>query len=158
MNFLEILMKAWNIVTAQYPHAQFYEADGRPEGGSGTNPDDVQEWRFVYNIPPGSKECPDTPSNTTVMLRYYKGSFSKPSHVCEPWLEDVIIPLPIKMDLGEAITLMQKAGYTDPFSSVTLRWPLYPGVKEPYYIFGIPAQKVWVFVGVYDSKVHTEPM
>lgn len=56
MSFLEILMKAWKIVTAQYPNAQFYEADGHPEGGSGTNPDDVQEWRFVCNNPPGSKE------------------------------------------------------------------------------------------------------
>lgn len=151
-------MEAWKIVTSKYPNANFYEADGYPEGGSGTKPEDVQTWRFVYNIPPGSKECPGVPTNTTVTLRYEKGTFAKPEHVCQPWLEDVIIPLPIKMDLAEAIVLMRKAGYTDPFSSVTLRWPLYPGVKEPYYIFGIPTKRIWVFVGVYDGKVTTEPM
>lgn len=157
MNFLDILNEANKKVLAKYPNAQFYEADGYPEG-NGTNPDDVQTWRFVYNIPAGSKECPDVPYNTTVMLRYIKGTWGNLDHVCEPWLEDVVIPLPIKMDLKDAIILMQKAGYTAPFNSVTLRWPLYPGVKEPSYIFGIPSQKVWVFVGVYSKKVHTEPM
>jgi hypothetical protein len=158
MTFLDILNEAYKKVLAAYPNAQFYEADGYPDSSGGTKSDDVQTWRFVYNIPPGSKECPDVPYNTTVMLRYDKGSWGKLDHICEPWLEDVVIPLPIKMDLIEAIILMSKAGYTDPFTSVTLRWPLYPGVNEPYYIFGMPSKGVWVFVGVYDKKVHTEPM
>lgn len=147
-NFLEILNKAAEIVTEKYPGARFYETSGEPEGGSGTNADDVQTWEFVFW----------NTDNNTIILHYDKGIFGKPEYIPHGWVGDCYIDLPIKRSLSNAIELKNKAGYTDPFNRVILRWPLYPGATEPYYIFGLFAQGIWVFVGVYSGKVTTEPL
>jgi hypothetical protein len=144
VDFLAILNEAAGIVGASYPGSKFYEADYPSKEGPNS-------WRFVFLGPPG-------PRTTTVMLYYNSGSFGKPIFIDQPWLEDVVIPLPIQMGLEQATQLKNQAGYTSPASSITLRWPLYPGVNEPYYIFAVPAQSVYVFVGVYDGTVHTQPL
>lgn len=152
--FLEILMEADALVLANYPGAQFFEAYAPVKEGA-TRPEEIKTWRFVFDVPPGSPECPETlSSHTTAVLWYGRGSFGKINHICEMFCGDRVIPLPIKMDVGEAITLLQKAGYTDPFTSVVLRWPLTPGNNEPYYIFEM--QGSFTFVGVYDGKVNPQ--
>ncbi|WHM37541.1 hypothetical protein [Streptomyces sp. BPTC-684] len=51
--------------------------------------------------------------------------------------------------------LKEKAHYSGPYKSVTLRWPLFPGMNEPYYIFNTPDFGHY-FVGVYSQQVkHT---
>lgn len=137
--FLDILNQANAIVNQAYPGAQFYEAD-QPEPATGN-------WRFVFNVPN------KTEVNGTAILWYVAGKFSKPEYIAQPWLEDRVIPLPIKMDLSTAQTLAGKAGYPPPYKNITLRWALYPGVYEPSYIFGTAAG--FVFVGVYDGKITT---
>jgi hypothetical protein len=144
--FLDMLNQAATIVRAQYPAAQFYEADlniamtGSP-------------WRFVFNVPSGGHGV-----NGTVFLYNYMGRFQlPPTYVPQPWLEDVVIPLPISLDLAEALALAEKAGYTGQTTNIVLRHPLYPGVIEPSYIFTMPSRGVWVFVGVNSRKVTTQP-
>lgn len=143
--FLDMLNEANAIVQQSYPGAEFYEADldlGMP--GS--------PWQFVFNDP-------STQPNSTVILKNYMGQIElPPQHVDSPWLEDRIIPLPIKLDLEQAEKLAQDAGWTGNIVYINLRWPLYPGANEPYYIFGIPSQGVHVFVGVYSHEVTTSPL
>jgi hypothetical protein len=147
--FLRLLAEATDLAASAYPGTQFYEADGTPAGGQGTKPEDVSEWRFVYNHhPQGQKQG-------TVFVYYRAGAFEQPTRVLYPWLEDVLIPLPIQLGLAEAIALKNQAGYTGPFTSVVLRWPLYPGVEEPSYIFNV-SHVGYVFVGVYSRRVTTQ--
>ncbi|WP_417319232.1 hypothetical protein [Emcibacter sp.] len=141
--FLDMLNEANSIVAKYYPGAEFYEADLNIElVGS--------PWRFVFNIPPAGSHA----SNTTAILTNYMGNFQMPPrHYDAPWLEDVVIPLPIKLDLAAAVQLAKDAGYDGNISYITLRWPLYPGVNEPSYIFNMPSMNTRVFVGVYSKKV-----
>lgn len=135
--FLDLLNQANTIVKQTYPTAELYEAD-QPDPKNGN-------WRFVFNVPNTAKV------NGTALLWYMAGKFQKVQYIDQPWLEDRVIPLPIKLDLTKAQGLAMKAGFPPPYLNITLRWPLYPGAYEPSYIFGTAAQ--FIFVGVYDGKV-----
>ncbi|QCX76471.1 hypothetical protein C9F11_13990 [Streptomyces sp. YIM 121038] len=69
---------------------------------------------------------------------------------------DRIIPWPVNLELTEADKILrEKAHYTGPVNEVDLRWPLFPGMNEPYYVFSTP-QFGHYFVGVYSHQVrHT---
>ncbi|GFG17714.1 hypothetical protein IFM5058_08622 [Aspergillus udagawae] len=66
-----------------------------------------------------------------------------------------LLPLHIGMDAQEADKLLKTTGYTAPYNQMTLRYPLYPGVDEPYYIFRLSDNGVngSAFVGVYSKRV-----
>jgi hypothetical protein len=69
------------------------------------------------------------------------GIWNKPQFFPEPWLEDAIIPKPIKMDMVDACKKMQVARYTELFYNCALRHPLRP-IGQPYdshlyYIFEV---------------------
>ena len=142
-SFRQDLMKATEIARQGFPEAQFYEADN-----NATRPND---WRYVYNDPA-------TSPNSTVLVYQINGQFEAPRHIDEPFLEDRVIPLPIHLGLEQAELLARKAGYDEQITSTTLRWPLYPGVDEPSYIFAMPSIHSFVFVGVYTHKVSTSPL
>lgn len=143
-SFLGMLGQALMIVQQSYPGAQFYEADLNIEmAGS--------PWRFVFNDPSTH------PVNSTVILKNYMGQFQlPPEHINQPWLEDRVIPMPVTLDLAKAQALAQQQ-YSGNVTQISLRWPLYPGVNEPAYIFTVPSRGGWVFVGVYTLKVSFEP-
>ena len=129
-----------------FPRIQLYEVDGAVPDGNGQSAGDVTGWRFVFW----------NAHETTVILNCIDGSFTRPRFLPGPWLEDELIHLPLQRGLSEAIDLLHEAGYTDPFSDVTLRKPLYPGIDEALYIFTIPAKEVYVFIGVDTGTVSTE--
>lgn len=81
------------------------------------------------------------------------GEWNPPTRIGQPWLEDRVIPWPIDYDIVDACDALRKAGYSQSFSTVTLRWVLYPGVDEPSYIFGL-SDGYFIFVGVYTHKVY----
>ncbi|HJX29609.1 MAG TPA: hypothetical protein VJ885_17030 [Thermoanaerobaculia bacterium] len=143
VSFLGMLGQALMIVQQSYPSAQFYEADLNIEmAGS--------PWRFVFNDP-------STSPNSTVILKNYMGQFQlPPQHISQPWLEDRVIPMPVTLDLAKAQAIAQQK-YSGNITQISLRWPLYPGVNEPNYIFTMPTQGGWVFVGVYTQRVSFEP-
>lgn len=150
-SFSQLLEQSKEQVARQYPRVQLYEADGRPENGQGHNASDVQQWRFIYNNP-------STHPNSTVMQNYKHGVFSTPVLINEPWLEDRIIPFPVKMDLSQAVDILHTNHYTDIFSNITLRYQLYPLVNQPHYIFTFPQLMEWVFVGIDDGRVTSAPI
>lgn len=136
---------AVRIVQEQYPQAKLYEADGVATGGPTTNPNDINQLRVVFQ----------NPDNTTVIIKTTTwGEFGEPVLIHEPWLGDVVIDWPIKMDLPEANELKQKAGFNEPYTTVTLRNPLGPTRTNPFFIFGSSPMQPYVFVDVVTGEVH----
>ena len=136
---------AVRIVTEQYAQAKLYEADGTASGGPTTDPAKIDRMRVVFQ----------NPNNTTVIIKEIKyGEFGKPELINHPWLGDIVIQWPIKMDLPEANTLKEKAGYKDPYTAVTLRNPLGPKRTNPFFIFNTPTQGRYIFVDVVTGEVH----
>lgn len=135
---------ASRIVTEKYPQAKLYEADGVATRGPTVNPEQIDRLRVVFQ----------NPDNTTVMIKETAyGEFGAPVLYAEPWLGDLAMPWPIKMDLPEANALKEEAGFKEAYTTVTLRNPLGPGKTNPCFIFGDGGQK-FVFVDATTGKVH----
>jgi hypothetical protein len=146
LSFNERVNIAWRIVTKQYPGAELYEVDGTASGGPTTDPAKIDQLRVVFgNV-----------KNTTVIIEETAyGEFGKPQLLHEPWLEDVVIQWPVKMDLPQANKLKKEAGYTKPYTGVTLRNPLVgPKIGNPYFIFGGNHDEPYIFVDTVTGKVH----
>lgn len=143
--FLGYLAGADQLVTAKYPEAQFYEADKFNVNLPGS------PWRFVFNDP-------STRPNSTVIIERFDQGFGEPRHIKEPWLGDRVIKLPISLGLAEAQALCQKIGCQGTVETIVLRYPLYPGVKEPFYIFTMPAQGRRCWVGVRSHEANCSPI
>jgi hypothetical protein len=136
---------AVRLVTEKYPQAKLYEADGTASGGSTTDPRGIDQMRVVFQ----------NPGNTTVMINSTGwGEFGDPVLLPKPWMEDVVIEWPVSLDLPRANLLKEQAGYTEPFSNVTLRNPLGPQMGNPQFIFGQAGQP-YVFVDTVTGKVTT---
>ena len=147
-SFLSILETATYLVQQVHPEAQLYEADGMPPHGQGRTAHDVNRWRFVFNDP-------STRPNSTVILFYEDGTYGNPLYIDQPWLEDRVIDLPLTMDLDHAVKLLREH-YASAFSAVTLRYPLYPGVQHPSYIFTLIDPPIHVFIGIGDHRVSSD--
>lgn len=144
LSFLGMANIAVRLVNDQYPGSELLEGDGVSPTGPTTNPADVNSWRFVFRTQNGG---------TALIQSRVWGEFWPVRYVDQPWLEDVVIPWPIEMDIDEADKLLKDAGYTGSYGAVTLRWPLYPGVEQPFYIFGMQDGQ-HIFVGIYDRSVN----
>ncbi len=144
-NFLDMLNEAASIVQSDYPNAGLLEATIQLELLGAP-------WTFVFNDP-------DTTPNSTVFIKNFEGQFqTPPTHVDSPWGGDIIIPLPISLDLQEAQSLCQQQGCMGDISFITLRHPLAPGVTEPEYIFTMMSEGQRCFVGVNTRTVQCEPI
>jgi hypothetical protein len=139
--FLEYLAEANRLVLAKYPKAQFYEADNLTGDVLGS------QWRFVFNDPA-------TAPNSTVIIERLERGFSEPHHIPHPWLEDRVIKLPISLGLTEARERCKASNCDGKATAIVLRFPLYPGVEEPYYIvtMGSEGRRCWVGVKTREVK------
>lgn len=130
LSFLGRVNIAVRIVTEKYPDAKLYEVQGKSSKGPTSDWKDVDELTVIFGRP-------SEQGGSTIEIKSTGwGEFGEPREVPSPWLGDVILVWPIKMELEEAIALKEKAGYTKPFICVTLRQPLHYQVADPYYIFG----------------------
>lgn len=68
-----------------------------------------------------------------------------------PWLGSQTLAWPIAMELDLAESRLREAGYGPAYRSLTLRQPVYPGMIEPYWIFGTSSG--FVFVGSKSGSV-----
>lgn len=142
---LKVLAEAMQILTAKWPSAVVIEAQGTPSRSFAANAAEIDQWLYVAHV----NHIPVM----TALLPWRDGAFSSPQTLAQPWLEDAISPLPLKLELSEAVSLLHKAGYCKPFASVTLREPLtHPPQTEPSYFFGFPGHW-YVAVGVLTGKV-----
>lgn len=69
-----------------------------------------------------------------------------------PWLGSANLPWPVAMNLEEAESALRMAGFGNEYKTVVLRQPVYPGMTEPYFIFGTPLHG-FVFVGTTTRRV-----
>jgi hypothetical protein len=145
LSFLGMANIAVRLVNQKYPGSKLYEGDGVSPTGLTTDVKNVSQWRFVFLTADGG---------TAIIRTRTWGEFYPVEYIPQPWLEDIVIPWPVKMDIVEADKLLKQAGYTQPYGAVTLRWPLYPGNEQPFYIFGMSGG-MFVFVGTYDGSVTT---
>lgn len=136
---------AVRIVTEKYPKAKLYEADGSASRGPTTDPAQIDQLRVVFQ----------NENNTTVIIKSTGyGEFGEPVLIPEPWLEDIVIPWPVEMDLPQANELKEKAGFKGAYNTVTLRNPLGPKRSNPYFIFGSGAGQAYIFVDTVTGEVH----
>ncbi len=146
-NFLSNINQAVDLVTGQYPGSSLYQVDGFSVQGSITDVLKVDCLRLLFRTRGGG----------IALLRSNAcGQLGAIEYFPEPWLENRTIPWPISLDLAEAAHMVRQAGYEAPYEAMTLRWPLYPGVQEPFYIFRLKNQ-TFVFVGVYTKSMMIHP-
>ena len=133
----------------QFKKAVLLEADGSPEKGVTTKASAITHWRIVFQnqTTKGSKF-------KSAWLKVVNGKIGKPVGVREPFVEDRNIAVVPKMTLATAVAKLRRAGHKDEFGTVTLRYPLGPGFKEPLYIFGFASDEFWS-VGTKTGKVRS---
>ena len=68
------------------------------------------------------------------------------------------IQLPLQRSLSDAVEAMHSKGFTEPFTTAHLRFPLYWLAKEPEYAFDLPSRNVAVTVGVVTGEVSEQPL
>lgn len=68
-----------------------------------------------------------------------------------PWMGSQVLQWPIAMELDVAESRLQEAGFGSTYRTLTLRQPVYPGMVEPYWIFG--TRSGFVFVGSKSGSV-----
>jgi hypothetical protein len=144
LSFNGMVNIAVRIVTEKYPQAKLLEADGEATGGPTRDPNRINRMRVVFQ----------NPGNTTVIIKSTVwGEFAAPVLINEPWLEDVVIKWPVSMDLPKANALKEEAGYTSPYTTVTLRNPLGPRPGNPLFIFGSGGSQPYIFVDTVTGQV-----
>lgn len=135
-------------LTDHNPDARLYEVQATAPGGSGeTKPAGLTQLQVVFSL--DNNRC-------AIINSTAGGAFNPVQYRNTPWLEDLVVAWPIEMDAVEADALLKKAGYSSPYDEMTLRWPLYPGINQPYYIFTMVVG-LFVFVGVNDKTVTLDP-
>ena len=137
---------AVRIVTEKYPEAKLYEADGTATKGPTTDPANIDQLRVVFQ---------NVKNSTVIIKSSGYDEFGLPELIDEPWCEDIAIQWPINMDLVEANELKEKAGYKEPYETVTLRNPLGPTISNPYFIFGGNSVDQYIFVDTVTREVHS---
>jgi len=152
-SFLANVGAILNKVQTKYPDAKLYEVEAglpKPESPPTTDPTQLTKLRVVFQ----------NADNTTVTITSQEdwGEWNEPVLIPQPWLEDIVIPWPIEMDIVKAAKILEDK-YTAPFFACTLRHPLQgPDSKipdQPYYIFGT-GDFTWYLVGVNDGQVYVE--
>lgn len=131
----------------QFRKAVLLEADGTPAAAKhwARTARGIVTWRFVFD----NQETGGTYASATVLA--VRGHLGKAHGHTQPFLEDQVIhPIPT-MTLARAIELLDKAGYSR-FSAVTMRKPLYPGIKHTYYFFSVSGGQI-VEVDTVTGKV-----
>ena len=144
-HFLKLLMEADELVKKNFPTAEFLVATRR---GIPDAP-----YQFIFNIPakPGK-------TNTTAIVYHdeKKGFIQPPEHILAPWVGVRAITLPIDLGLVDAEKIAKLFGFAPPYTEVSLNWPLYPGINEPFYAF--TNDKGVCFVGVFTKLPSTAPV
>lgn len=142
-SFTELVNRAIEEVRHRNPTASFIEAEGmRSSGSSASSVSDLDRWRFVFDEEEGG-----------IVVVMVNGTEMGPvQYSPEDWVDDRFIPWPLKMGPADALRLIVAAGHTGKFTTLSLRWPRYPGIEQAQYIFEMEDES-YVFVGVGDGTV-----
>lgn len=138
--FLERLGRIRQAVLGSWPDAALLEAHLLIEGWTDAYPDAVAV-RGVFSSGFGTvtavQEQPDGPVTTQFQAL--------------PWMGSQALEWPIAMELDVAESRRREEGFGTTYRTLTLRRPVYPGMTEPYWIFGTASG--FVFVGSDSGSV-----
>ncbi|MFF7183590.1 hypothetical protein [Streptomyces sp. NPDC008121] len=125
--------------------AELLEGRGVSPSGSTSDVTGITDWEFIFRLP-GNRHA--------VIQATSGGDFSDPALYSRPWLGSQALTWNPSdfIDIGEADSRLKHAGYTGTYDSVTFRKPLYPGVTQPSYIFGL-SDGSRIAVGAADGAV-----
>ncbi|MDJ0800671.1 MAG: hypothetical protein QNJ51_28340 [Calothrix sp. MO_167.B12] len=122
--YLELIKKANAIFEKSYPGSILFGATGRPNSGVAMKEEDLKNWTFRALTEIEGK---------TAQLTYSDGQFGKPELIGH-WVGSSYVPLPQgKIRLPEAIEILNKNGYTQGFSSVSLGTPVVPNPQPMFW-------------------------
>lgn len=119
LNFNEMLQKCWETALGVTKMAKFYQAS-TPHG-----------LNFMHCVFRGSGQY------ATILVNCTSDGQISVQTVDSPYLDDLVIHPPIQMTFDEAEQCLINAGYTNRWSVVVLRAPLYKVVYPPLYIFTV---------------------
>ncbi|KAE8447111.1 hypothetical protein EG329_011095 [Mollisiaceae sp. DMI_Dod_QoI] len=150
LSFLGFVNIGVNLIKKAFPvEAQLLEVDVTPLiPGPVTNINLLNQVRIIARVRAGKATTPIT----AILRSTGWGEFGSIETINQPWMEDVVIDWPVKMELTASCKLLQAAGYTAPVENCTLRYPLYPRITEPFYIYELYNGQ-YVGVGVNDGKI-----
>jgi hypothetical protein len=121
--YVELVSQANAIFQKKYPAMFTFSATGMPASGVAKTEDDLTVWKFN-----------GTDKNTFAELKYSNGAFGEPFPAKETMgLEYRPLPEGI-VTLSQAITILNKNGYTGGFSSVSMGTPV-TFEPQPMYWF-----------------------
>ena len=136
ISYNEMLDRTWVAAKTYEATAKLYEC---------TTPKDVS---YVHSVFRGE-------NNTTLMCNCDEhGNVSEVVSVDSPWLEDVVIRMPIKLDFNDACELLYAAGCPNTWVQCVLRNPLGPTHNNPEYIYSY-GNGVNVAVDTFTREVHS---
>lgn len=148
MKLLEKLNEVILNAMQKDPSAWLYEVQAIMKETDGqVLPDNVYFIKVVFGLP----------NNHTMIYEVDKVGTMRTQIVDSPWLEDRPLPNKMTVDLPEAYNMMLQANLVfdsvDP--AIVLRFPLYPGVNEPAYVFTVSAkeERKFISVSLYSAKV-----
>jgi hypothetical protein len=125
-SFLERVRTGFGIISNSYPDAVLFAVDTGHSAAT-TNPNDISHLFIACRV--------NGATNTATITSTNALAFDPVQFVGHPMMGTCDLPWPITMDVMQAAILLEQAGYTGTFTSFAYRWPLYPGLNEPYYIF-----------------------
>jgi hypothetical protein len=126
-----LIPRAIDLVTAEYPEAVWYQAEGlTSDGQPSASADDLVSWQFIFGVP-------DTGGPLSAVVRY-----GPPP---EEWGPVVGLPFQFygaiamrkapSMTLKDAVKLLRRAGWDLPFEGVVLYQALVAEPVNPRYVF-----------------------
>lgn len=148
MKLIDKLNEVIPIAMQKEPAAWLYEVQAIMKETDGkVLPDNLYLIRVIFGLP----------NNRTLIYEIDKDEKVFTRILEEPWLEDVPIPNKITTDLSTAFERMEltKLPYEHVNRNAVLRFPLYPGINEPAYVFEVDShgERKFIAVNLYSAKV-----
>jgi hypothetical protein len=143
-------------VAEKYPSAKLYEVAAMATGGPTRDPAKIDRMTVVFLHPGDSIDSTD--SAVTIESIGYS-EFGEPKVIPVPFLGDLVVEWPVRMDLSEANKLKEEAGFSKPYTRVILRNPLGPKETNPFFIFNVAGESsCYILVDTVTSEVHIEDL
>ena len=138
-------------VLSAYPNAYLVEVDGVAPGGPTTDIADVTSWTYRFNDVKDSER-----TFHASVAASLDGIIGAPQIKDGVWAGSTTLHPPVTMEPATADHLLKAAGYTGPYTYVTLRQPNAGGfMPHPLYIFDqiTPAGRGYVGVDTVAGDV-----
>jgi hypothetical protein len=136
-DFESLLGQAIQIAAKAYNDVQIGHVTAMPTTGGAQQASDFTQLHYVFL----QKQL-----KSYVTLDCSNGQFGQPVFHSGMWVGDQFLSPPFAKSLDAAIGILRAGNYKQPIARLDLTKPVYPGVKEPMYLFafGISGSRIGV--------------